>query len=179
MLSKDDIKEMSEESAGTLKTANKAKEAIVRRQTDKIEKQYGEIENQVIGLEEQKIKTAKGPLPRSEVRALVKNKFRILKEEALGVLLKDTVENCQKFGSAPFDGPGFRVNVLTGGNLFKFIFLALTEEDIDNAVAKLPDIGMPEAEKKVEIKKINRAISKVVNGLNKELEEVKKGCGGS
>ena len=178
MLSKDDINDMSKESAVTLTLAAKAKEEIVRRQTDKIEKEYDQIENQVVELEEQKIKTAKGPLLRSEVRTLVKNKFRILREEALGILLKDTVENCQKFNSAPFDGPGFRVNVLTGKNLFKFIFLALTEEDIDNAVAKLPDIGMSASEKQVEIKKLNKAISKVVNGLDKELNEV-KGFGGS
>lgn len=178
MLSKDDIEEMSKESAGTLKAANKAKEEIVRRQTGKIEKQYGEIENRVIGLEEQKIKTAKGPLPKSEVCALVKEKLRLLREEALDILLKETVEDCQKFGSAPFDGPGFRVNVLNGRNLFKFIFLALSEKDIDDAVSKLPEIGMPEAEKKAKIKEINQEISQVVSGLKKELKEVKKGFGG-
>jgi hypothetical protein len=59
----------------------------------------------------------------------------------------------------PFEGANMRVHLCPPHDAWKLFFFAVSEKDLEEAVASLPDIGMSAVERKEEIEKIDIKIS--------------------
>jgi len=76
------------------------------------------------------------------------------------------LSECQASNVMPFAGD----HIIPDHNLGKLLFFAISEKDVENAVALLPDIGMSKAEREAKIEEINQEISKLQKIIKDDLE---------
>ena len=59
-------------------------------------------------------------------------------------------------------------------NIWRIFAFIITEDDIEHALAAMPDDGMGANERAEKLRKIEKKIAELKGTLNKELEELKR-----
>lgn len=157
-----------------LKDSINIRDEIVTRKTDKIQKQYEQIEGEIRALQEEKQKFFEMPITKEEVLKIAKNQLRQGRELFIERLLSEHLKISQDRNAPPFTDSTMSVHLMPPEHAWKLFFFAVSEKDLEKAVDLLPDIGTPKSERDTEIQKINKKIAKLQKSLKEDLEAEKK-----
>jgi hypothetical protein len=157
-----------------LKDSINIRDEIVTRKTDKIRKQYEQIEAEIKALQEDKQRFFEMPITKEELLKNAKDQLRQHREFFIERLISDHLKACQERNSVPFATTNMKVHLMNADNAWKLFYFAVSEKDIERAVGLLPEIGTSAAEREGEIKKINEKIAKLQKSLKEDLEAEKQ-----
>ena len=149
-----------------LKDVTRKKEEILVRKIDKAQRQYEQIELEIKKLQDQKSELMTGAVTKPEMLKKAKEQLSARKEQQVERILVKHLSECQAANLMPFAGE----HIIPDHNLGKLFFFAISEKDVENAVALLPDIGMSMAERETKIEEINQEISKLQKIISDDLD---------
>jgi len=149
-----------------LKDVTRKKEEILARKIDKAQRQYEQIEAEIKKLQDQKSELMSGAVTKAEILKKAKEQLSARREQFTEMILVKHLSECQASNVMPFAGD----HIIPDHNLGKLLFFAISEKDVENAVALLPDIGMSKAEREAKIEEINQEISKLQKIIKDDLE---------
>ena len=155
-----------EKNREVLKDVTKKREEIVTRKLDKIQRQYEQIELEIKKLQEQKSELMSGAVTKAEILKKAKEQLSARREQFTEMILVKHLTECQAANIMPFA----KDHIVPDYQLGRLFFFAVNEQDIENAVAQLPDIGMSMAEREAKIEEINKEISKLQKVISNDLE---------
>jgi chaperonin cofactor prefoldin len=162
-----------EKNQEVLKETIKDREEIIERKFDKIRKQYEGIEERIRKLQDQRNELFCGAITKEEILANAKDKLREGRKFFIKSLLGNHLKACQERNMPPFGGTTMRVHVCPPDKAWQLFYFAVYENDLEEAIASLPDIGMPIAEREKKIKEIDKEISELQKILKDDLEAEK------
>ena len=157
-----------------LSVAQKA-EALASSRLNHIRKRYDGLLDKLKALQEEictleSVPVAKGDLLKAAKAELLKHQRNILIDE----VLKPHLEECQQ-GKRP--GPPLAPEMVSNASIFGNDFWAMfyriiTVEDLEAAVAQLPDIGITDKERQSQRHKIEREMAIIQGAIEKEFAEI-------
>ena len=149
-----------------LKDVTRKREEILARKIEEAQRQYEQIEAEIKKLQDQKSELMSGAVTKAEILKKAKEQLSARKEQQVERILVKHLSECQASNVMPFAGD----HIIPDHNLGKLLFFAISEKDVENAVALLPDIGMSKAEREAKIEEINQEISKLQKIIKDDLE---------
>jgi len=149
-----------------LKDVARKREEILARKIDKAQRQYEQIEAEIKKLQDQKSELMSGAVTKAEILTKAKEQLSARKEQSVEMILVKHLSECQASNVMPFAGD----HTIPDHQLGRLFFFAISEKDVENAVALLPDIGMSMAEREAKIEEINQEISKLQKIIKDDLE---------
>jgi len=149
-----------------LKDVTRKREEILARKIDKAQRQYEQIEAEIKKLQDQKSELMSGAVTKAEILKKAKEQLSARREQSIERTLVKHLTECQASNLLPFAGDHIIPDHLLG----QLFFFAISEKDVENAVALLPDIGMSMAEREAKIEEINQEISKLQKSIKDDLE---------
>lgn len=153
-----------------LKDVTRKREEILARKIDKAQRQYEQIEAEIKRLQDQKSEFLSGAVTKAEILKKAKEQLFARREQSVEIILVKHLSECQAANVMPFAGD----HIIPDHHLGKLFFFAISEKDVESAVALLPDIGMSIAEREAKIKEINLEIDKLQKIIEDDLEVEKK-----
>lgn len=159
-----------EKNKSTLKQAENMKEEIKGRLFDSVQKRYDVIMEKIKKLQDQKSELLSGPSTKKEVLEEAKKRLRANRDSIIEIFLKTHLKSCKDSNVMPFTGR----TILPGHASEGVIWLALTDEDIEKAVAMLDETGMSDEDRKAAAAEIDAEISELMKSLENEREDAKR-----
>jgi len=172
-MNKEERTEIRNKDRDILKNVARDGEEIVARQMDEIQKKYKKIEARIKELKEQKSEFLSGAVTKAEILETAKERLRSGKKSFIQQLLGEHLKQCQAANVLPFVNMHLKMRMLDPDQAWKLFFFAVTEKDVEEAVALLPDIGISASAREAEIKKIDREISRLSKVIKDDLEALK------
>lgn len=87
-------------------------------------------------------------------------------------ILIPRVKDVQIQRANPLGDVDFRVYSFSPESVWKVVYAVITEKDLEEAVATLPEIGLSTAERDAQIKKIDAEIATLEGQVEKELKKL-------
>jgi len=162
-----------------IRQEDEKKLGIVHARADDLAKdKMAAIHERSIGLKEkiQKLIDKKhelltAPLTKPETLELAKDALREGRKEIfLDGILMPHLRACQERKDSFLDRGASSVRLLPPDHAWKLLYWIITEKDLVEASQKLPDDGLPEAEREAQIKKVDGEIAALVRQTEKELQ---------
>jgi hypothetical protein len=148
----------------------KAEEIASSKVSAILEKAQG-LKNQVQELVDRKNNLFASPASKAETIARAKKELKEQREKLFFEdLLVQQLKNCQNQHNVFLNQDLMRHFWEKNG--WRFVYWIISESDIDRAAEMIPDIGISEAEKHAQIKKIDDEIATLESQLEKELKKV-------
>lgn len=173
MYDRETRKNERDKNQGILKDSIRTRDEIIERKTDKIRKQYEQIEAEIKALQEKKQRFFEMPITKEELLKNAKDQLKQHREFFIERLISDHLKMCQDRNSLPFTNINMKVRLMDADNAWKLFYFAVSEKDIERAVDLLPEIGMPAEEREAAIAKINKKIEGLQTRLKDDLESEK------
>jgi hypothetical protein len=148
---------------------------IEKRKLGELQDHHQKIKTKILQLQEEKQELYRAPFTKEELLKIAKEELRKKRSEwgiNRGLVLH--LKSCQAAGVFPFDQVALRTSVFPESQAWKLAYFCITEKDIEEAIALLPDIGVSLEEREEKIKKIDKEISRLSGLLEKEFKEVNK-----
>jgi hypothetical protein len=164
----------SEEAAGTLKKVASVREEVIGVNVDRIRKKYEKIEEEIAKLMEEKLELIRLPATKTELLVLVKETYRTHRERARELFIKNMINDAYQGRALPFSDVAMRMLLNKDSEAWYLLFLLVREEDLEEVIAELPEIGIPSAVRETKIKKIDQEITKLSKLLEGDLQELRK-----
>jgi hypothetical protein len=76
---------------------------------------------------------------------------------------------CQERGVVPFTDRDLKLNLLDETKAWKLFFFSVTEQDLIDAAASLPDIGISEKQRNAAVAEIDKKIGEIKAQIEKDL----------
>lgn len=159
-----------EKNQKTLKSAENTKEEIKARLFDGIQKRYDRIMEEVKRLQDKKGEILTGPTTKDEILTEAKKRLRAQRELIIEHFLRPHLKNCKDANVMPFTGR----TILPSHVEPSVVYLALSDQDIEDAVAMIEGGGISEKDRKVMVDKIDAEISILMKSLEDEREDAKR-----
>ncbi|MDY6989229.1 MAG: hypothetical protein SWQ30_14355 [Thermodesulfobacteriota bacterium] len=167
-VNKDDARQMRKADQAALSKLGKTAEEIKAQRIGEVEDRYNQIQAKIKSLQEQKRETLVAASTKQLFLEAVKARARASRQDLLEKLLGPAFEEWHRRNWVPFEGPGIKLKVLQEENLWRLLFLCITDNDLESLVEKLPDIGITEEERQAEIERLDKEITKLSDQLEKE-----------
>jgi chaperonin cofactor prefoldin len=159
---------------GILQDSIRTRDELIERKTDKIRRQYEQIEEEIKSLQDEKQRFFEMAITKEEVLKIAKDQLRQGREHFIDHLLSDHLKGCQDRNALPFKDSTLRIHLLSPERAWKLFYFAVSEKDLEKAVELLPDIGTPASEREAAIEKINAKIHELQKNLKDELQDEKQ-----
>jgi len=163
-----------EKTRKTIKEVLKDRDEIITRKTDAIQKQYEKIESQIKELQDQRSELLSGAVTKEEVLKNAKESLHGGKRSFINSLMSEHLKVCQEKNIMPFSHKNLKIHLLDESKVWKLFFFSVSEKDLEEAVALLPDIGMSTKEREGKIKEIDKEIFRLSKLIKDELQGLKK-----
>ena len=150
------------------------RDEIIARRMDRFAKEYAKIEGEIKDLQDRRGELLCGAVTKAEILSKAKSSLRDGKENLIKSLLAGHIGLCQASNLSPFGGATLNVKMLHPDAAWKLFFFAVSESDIEAAVALLPDIGMSMAEREAKIEEIDLQISALQKTMKDDLAVEKR-----
>jgi len=151
----------------TLRKMDKGIKALKAARAAEIESLGNEKLAKIKALQAEKNELLRSPITKKELLAVAKKNLREYKENFRRSPLADHLRQCQTARKIPLGEDIYR-HILSEKFGNRYALLAISEQDIEAAVNQLEDIGVPEAERKAKIEKINKEIAELSSEIEKE-----------
>lgn len=137
-----------------------------------IESLYNGIKARIKELQDKKHDVIREPINKEEFLKGALHQLNEERRDAFKSILQSTLEAAHLANTMPFSVLGLKRKIERGENLGKLVFLCITGEDLKEAVASLPDIGISNAEREAKIKEIDNEIAGLSSRLEKEFRKI-------
>jgi hypothetical protein len=172
MLRPEDIDKIRSEDHRRLEKINKVADEIAKSKVTVIQEKTQSLKQKIQELIDKKGDLFRSPRSKAETLALAKNILKTQKENFFKDILVNHLRNFQIQRDDFLSPVTLRVNLFTENNAYRFVYWMLSEEDIEKAAQMLPDIGLSEKERELEIQKLDSEISALEDQIEKELRKV-------
>jgi len=174
MFTREDRQKNRENNAKVLKESLTDKDSIIAIETDRITKRYEKIEAEIRNLQDEKSLLMEGAITKEEVLKNAKIKLRAERERLVKELLGKHLKSCQERNLQPFVPVEVRTHMISEYDPWKLFYFAISESDLEEAVAGLDDIGMASTKRKAKIAEIDNQIASLSEAIKKDLDALKK-----
>jgi hypothetical protein len=159
----------------TMQNVGRTADTIKAIRLDELEKRYEATKRRIEELNDRRHDLILAAVPKSELLEMAKQALRDMKkQEFTDSVLMPLLQQCQEKGIPPFDPTWARVK-FDPDQCWRLLYLCITEEEIEAAVAQLPDdVGIPKPERDRRLKEIDTEIAALVEQVEKDLAELKK-----
>jgi hypothetical protein len=146
-----------------------AKDEIVARKIDKIQRHYQGLETQLQKLRDRRTELLTEPATREETLEQAKSRLQGGKKAFIVSLLADHLTFCQESCVAPFSDLDLKMHLFDESKAWKLFFFSVTEGDLDEAFKSLPKIGISQADRDAAVKKIDDEIAAIRKEIDQDL----------
>jgi hypothetical protein len=173
MKTQDEINEIRHQDEEKLKTVQRKADEIVMIRADAIHKRAQKSKDRIQELIDKKHNIFDQPFSKSYTLELLKTALRKKnKEWFFDNVLVPHARDCQIHASGPLSEPAMRLNIGNPDKVWKMMYHLITDKDLEEAVATLPDIGMSIQEKEAAITAIDKEIEALQSQIETELKKV-------
>jgi len=148
-----------------LKELEDAHNEILSRNTDAIRKRHNETREKVIALQERKSDLLSGEITNKELIENAKEELKRKKTDFIIEILMGHLSECKERNARPFDG-----KIIRDSDIWKILFLGLSDEDIEWVVGQLPNTGMSVKVRMEKIRDIDNDIESLRKTINDEVQ---------
>ena len=172
MKTQDELHEIRKEDEKKLRGVQVRADDLATRRGDEIQKVAQKIKDKIQSLIDKKHDIFDAPYSKAHTLAQAKIVLKEKRREWFieNVLVKH-LQYCQIHAGGFFADPIMRVDMGREDRLWKMLFNVITEKDLEEAAAMLPDIGMTHEEKEAEIRKIDAEIEALEGQLEKDMKK--------
>lgn len=164
---------IDEEDTRKLVEFGRIADEIKQIQLDKIQKRYDDIKAKIKQLQDEKHELLRAPLTKKDLLEIVKAELhKQRKDYAIKEVLKPYLEGCQTRYGQPFSQLSLKL-AFDPDKCWKLAYFCFSDEDIEEAVALLDDIGIARADQEAKVKEIDKEISRLEKLIEKELKDLK------
>ena len=160
----DVLQEMVGENREVLLAAQKQVNELKAKQIQETQKKLDETLAQVKALQEEKIVLAKLPTQKKEFLRVAKKRLKDLRSEAIEEILLEHLKESQLGNTEPLHS-SLKRSVTAEKNLWKLLFLSLSNQDLELLTEKLPDIGLSAKDRAANMATIDSQIEDLVSSL--------------
>jgi hypothetical protein len=169
----DQVQKIREEDQKKLGRVSATADGIARQRATEIQEKAQSLKNKLQELVDKKGELFSSPISKVEVFGMLKEALAEGKKRwFMDSILIPHVKNVQIQRATPLGDSDFRVYSFSPETVWKLAYAVITEKDLEEAVATLPDIGLATAERNVQIKKIDMEIAALEGKIEKELKGV-------
>ncbi len=172
MKTQDEINEIRHEDQRKLETVKNITDTAIARKRDEIDIKAQRIKDRIQELVDRKGEVFDQPYSKSYTLELLKRGLKEKRKEWFCGALAQHARDCQVHAAGPLDEANVRLGLGDERKIWKMVYAIISEEDLEEAVATLPDIGMSVAEKEAEIKKIDAEIETLKRQIKIELDKL-------
>jgi DNA repair exonuclease SbcCD ATPase subunit len=155
-----------------LKETLKAKDEIIARKLDRIQKTYDNLEGQIRDLQEQKSRYLEGAMTKEETLQVAREALEQGRKDVLQHIIR-YIETYRQRGATPFRQSDVSVHLYPAEKAYRLFYFAISDKDIEEAVSALDEGGMPASEREAKIAEIEEKIQDLRRQIEKELEAEK------
>jgi hypothetical protein len=172
MLDQDELNKIQSEDMKKLGKINTKADEIVAKAVDEIQRRCQILRDKIKELIDKKSVMLRSPRSKPEVLELAKEALRKNRKDLFldGVLVSH-LKDAQNQHDIALHPDSVRMGICGGRNFWKLAYCIITEEDIEEAVKALPDIGLSENERDAQVKKIDEEIANLESQVEKELKK--------
>jgi hypothetical protein len=172
MLKPEDVDKIRSEDHRKLEKIGKVADEIAKSKVTTIQEKTQSLKQKIQELIDKKGDLFRSPRSKAETLKLAKDVLKTQKENFFKEVLVSHLKNFQLQHTGFLDSATLRVHLFTENNAYRFVYWMLSEEDIEKAAQLLPDIGLSEKERELEIQKIDSEISALEDQIEKELKKI-------
>jgi hypothetical protein len=172
MLKQEEIQKILDKDQEKRRAINTIADDLASKIKGTIQKKVQPLKDKLNELLERKKELLRLPLTKAETLEMAKEALKENKRLYLNEFLMKHLSDCQTQNvDAPLS-PGSMMAASGRDDYWKLAYWILREEDLEKAIEILPDIGLPFAEKDVQIKKIDKEIAAFESQIEKELKKL-------
>jgi len=168
----EDVQKIWEEDQKKLKAIDVAANDITKLTMDKVQKRCQTLKEKIRELIEKKREVLNQPHTKAELLEMAKDALREYKKEFFDEMLASHLRACQNPEGGHILAPLHIKMFFNRDDEWKLVYWIVTEGDLEKAMKTLPDIGLSEKDRGLEIKKLDEEIAALEGQIEKELRKL-------
>jgi hypothetical protein len=153
-----------------IREATKKAQLIHSRKTEDIADEYNRLLSRMKELQDEKDRILDAPLTKDELLEIARDELPRKQREFKETFLREHFAGCQNRKQTPLSELNFRLDF--GDNVHMLLYMLISLDDIEGAIASLPAIGTSKKEREAKVKKIEKEMIELSGQIDQEAEKL-------